>query len=200
MSFVIYVCDTETTGLDPVQNDVIEVSLLRLKDDEQKTWHIKAMNPESISDKALKINGHLKEDILVKTTVGREKYRDPAVVTSEIEVWVMRDEAAIEDRVFIGHNPTFDFNFLKELWRKAGSPNTFPFNNFIIDTIQLTRFIDLCTGRKRSRYSLGSLVKDFGITKLAAHKAEGDTKMTKELFLKEFDPIKEHIAEAFKNS
>ena len=83
------------------------------------------------------------------------------------------------------------------LWKKAKSPNTFPFSNFIIDTIHMTRFIDLCTGNKRDRYNLGSLVKDFGVTKCKAHRAADDVKMTKDLFLKQFNPIKEFIANTF---
>jgi len=200
MSFVIYVIDCETTGVDPILNDVIEVSLWRLKDDQQKTWQIKALNAETISDKALKINGHKREDILLMSPGSKDTYRDPASVVSEIEVWMMQDEATVEDRVFLGHNSKFDFDFLKELWKKAGSPDTFPFGYFLIDTIQLTKFIDLCSGKRRARYNLGSLVKDFGVTKASAHRAEGDVKMTRDLFLKQFEPIKDFIAQTFGNS
>ena len=200
MSYVIYVCDTETTGLDPVDNDVIEVSFWRLSDDEQKTWCLRALNPETIQDKALKVNGHKRDDILHKTAEGRETYREPSDVVSEIEVWMMNDGVTVEDRVFLGQNPKFDFDFLRQLWKKAGSPHTFPFSSFIIDTIHMARFVDLCTGRRRDRYNLGSLVRDFGVTKAKAHRAEGDVKMTRELFLKMFDPVKSHIAEQFKDT
>lgn len=198
--YVIYICDTETTGLDPVENDVIEVSFWRLSDNEQKTWCIRALNPETISDKALQVNKHNRDDILRKTAFGKETYREPADVVSEIEVWMMGDGASIGDRVFLGQNPQFDFDFLKQLWKKANASHSFPFSNFIIDTIQMTRFIDLCTGKRRQRYNLGSLVKDFGVTKGKAHKAAEDVKMTKDLFLKQYEPIRDHVAEQFKDS
>ena len=48
MNYAIYVADVETTGLDPYSNDVIELSLLRLSDGEQKTWCMKPFNFQSI--------------------------------------------------------------------------------------------------------------------------------------------------------
>lgn len=195
MSYVIYIVDTETTGQDPEEHDVIEVSFWRLSDDNQKTWCIKAMNPETITEKALYINKHKREDILHHSQYGRETYLEPVDAIEEIEAWIMDDDATVEERAFVGHNPEFDFNFLKKLWEKAGSPNTFPFKPFIIDTLMLTRLIDLCTGKRRPRYNLGSLVKDFKITKVTAHRAAGDTKMTKDLFVKQFDAFKDVILE-----
>lgn len=197
MSYTIYVCDTETTGLDPVENDVIEVSFYRLSDDIQKTWCLKAMNPAAISDKALQINGHKREDILQKTAHGRETYRDPADVLPEIEAWIMQDGATVESRVLLGQNIRFDLDMMRSLWKKAGVEHSFPFSNFTLDTIDITRLIDVCTGKRRSRYNLGSLVRDFGVTKSKAHRAEGDVKMTRELFLKQFEPIKDFISQAF---
>jgi DNA polymerase III alpha subunit (gram-positive type) len=200
MGYVIYVIDCETTGLDYQLNDVIEVSFWRISDGEQKTWCLKPLNISEISDKALKVNGHKKEDLLHATASGKETYREPSDVISEIEAWVISDGVPIEDRVFLGQNSDFDYKFLQNLWKKAGSPDTFPFGGFVVDTIQLTRLIDMCTGKKRKRYNLGSLVRDFGITKAKAHRAEGDVKMTKDLFLAQFNPIKDFIAENFKNS
>lgn len=197
--FEIYIIDTETTGLDPVANDIIEVSFWRLKDDEQKTWYLKALNPEAIQDKAMKVNKHLKEDVLHKTAEGKEKYKEPSDVVSEIDVWLMGDGSTAEDRVFVGQNPEFDVEFMKELWKKAGTPDSFPFGNFVVDTMTLVRFVDLCVGRKRARYNLGSLVKDFKITKGKAHQASEDVRMTKDLLLKILDPLKDYVTDVFKN-
>ena len=73
--YVLYVIDTETTGLDAEKNDVIEASFCRLNflsenvDREQKTWLFKALNPDTIEAEALAINGHKREDILGLTTM-----------------------------------------------------------------------------------------------------------------------------------
>ncbi len=212
MSYTLIVCDTETTGLDPEQNDIIEVCFWRIGDAESKTWCLKPLQPENISEEALRINKHSKADILHQTKEGKEKYRDPKDVLPEIEMWLMSDGSAAEDRVFIGQNPQFDYDFLLRLWRRLGAEDSFPFGywmdgkegrrnqGYLIDTIQLAKLIDVCTGQKRAKYGLGSLVKDFGITKATAHRADGDVKMTKELFEKIFAVLKDPIIGAFNDT
>jgi DNA polymerase III alpha subunit (gram-positive type) len=212
MSYVKYVCDCETTGLDKDKHDIIELCFWRLGEPESKTWWMTPLAPENIEEDALRINKHLKEDILHKTKEGREKYRSPSEVLPEIEMWLMEDGAAAEERVFIGQNPDFDYNFLLALWKKLGHEDDFPFGywidgkdgrrnqGFIIDTMQLARLIDLCTGKKRSRYGLAALVKDFSITKATAHRADGDVKMTKDLFEKIFEVLEGPLLAAFENN
>jgi DNA polymerase III alpha subunit (gram-positive type) len=207
--YIPYICDCETTGTISDKHDVIEVCFWRLGDAESKTWCLKPLSPENIEEEALRVNGHFLEDILWKTKEGKEKYRLPSEVLPEIEMWIMEDGAAAEERVFIGQNPDFDYQFLLSLWKKNGSEDNFPFGywingkgnrrnqGYIIDTIQLARLIDICTGKKRARYGLGSLVKDFGVTKATAHRADGDVKMTKELFEKIFEVLKGPLTEAF---
>lgn len=206
--YVIVVCDTETTGMDPEVHDVIEISMCRLilnKDGnhtrEQKTWLLKALNPSSIQDDALAVNGHKKEDITHFSKFGKENYLQPADVIADIENWINEDDASAIDRVFAGQNPMFDVQHLQALWRKLGSTNTFPFaldkGNRIIDTKQLAILIDLCTGRRRQYYNLSSLVKSFKVKKGKAHKASEDVRMTTDLLLAYLEPLQSVIAEKF---
>jgi DNA polymerase III epsilon subunit-like protein len=208
LKYVIYIIDTETTGLDAVKNDVIEISACRLTmGDEvtrdQKTWYLKAMSPETIEDEALAINHHNKSDILWLTKAGKDKYRLPSDVVVEIENWIAEDGLSSLDRIFAGQNPQFDVNALTELWRKTGSPETFPFlltnNSRIIDTKMLAAMIDVCTGKRRRYYNLGTLVKSFGVKKAKAHTAEGDVQMTADLLLKMITPLIPIISETFKD-
>ncbi|MFA5758978.1 MAG: 3'-5' exonuclease [Clostridia bacterium] len=209
MAYVEYVCDTETTGLNPELHDVIEVCFWRLGDAESKTWCLSPLRPENITDEALKINNHSKDDILHRTASGKETYKHPSVVLPEIEMWLMEDGAAAEERVFIGQNPEFDYKFLLKLWELQGNSDNFPFGywmegregrrnqGYIVDTVQLARLIDVLTGKKRARYNLGSLVKNFDITKATAHRADGDVKMTKELYEKIKTVLKDPVIAAF---
>lgn len=212
MAYTLYVNDTETTGLDPEKNDIIECCFWRLDEPESKTWWMTPLNTNAIEPSALRVNGHKLEDILRKTPEGKEKYRDPKEVLPEIEMWIMRDGAAAEDRVFIGQNPEFDYKFLMKLWERVGDADNFPFGywielpdgtkrnqTMIIDTTNLVKIIDVCTNKKRDRYNLGSLVKSFGITKAQAHRADGDVKMTKDLFEKIIEPMKSILTEKFEN-
>jgi len=204
--YVIYVIDTETTGLDAVENDVIEISACRLvfgqqTEREQKTWMLKALNPRTISEEALNINKHKRDDILHLTKFGRENYKDPSEVIIEIEDWVMEDGVSAMDRIFAGQNPKFDVRALEELWKKMESPDTFPFaletGNRIIDTKQLAVMIDLCTGKRRRHYNLTSLIKAFGVKKAKAHTAAGDVQMTTDLLLRMLEAIKPVASESF---
>ncbi len=211
--YVIYVCDTETTGLNATENDVIELSMFRLipQDDssykeDQRTWLIKAVNPKSISDEALSKNGHKREDILHLSKFGKENYLLPQDVIDQIEAWMMEDNVSAVDRIFAGQNPNFDLDFLKEFWKRCGrsTENDFPFmvnnGNRIIDTKQIVVLFDICTGRRRKHYNLSSLVKAVGVKKGKAHKADEDTRMTKDLMMKLVSIIKAVVSEQFKDS
>jgi len=207
--YIIYVIDTETTGLDAVENDVIEISMCRLvingteTKTEQKTWLLKALNAKSISDEALAVNGHKREDILHLSKNGKENYKLPEDVVAEIELWVMEDDVTAVDRIFAGQNPMFDVRALQELWKKVGSPTTFPFaiekGHRIIDTTQIATLYDICIGKRRLYYNLSSLVKAFGVKKGKAHQAAEDVRMTTDLLIKLLTPIRSVVIDAFKD-
>lgn len=194
--FIIYCVDTETTGFDPIVNDVIELSIYRLNDDIQKTWCLKPFNKDGIEQGALRVNGHKREDLVGETKFGRDTYLDPNKVLVEIENFLMEDNSLSEDRILLGQNPSFDKLFMEHLWKKCNTFGSFPFGRKIIDTIQIVLLMDLAIGHKRDAYGLGSLVKDFDIKKDKAHRADSDTRMTKDLWLKLLDIAKE----AFGNS
>lgn len=208
-NIVCYITDTETTGLSAKDNDVIEISMCRLipngssYTEEQKTWLLRAINPKTIQEEALKINGHKREDILHLTKFGKENYRIPTDVVSEIEDWILTDNVSAVDRIFAGQNPKFDIDALMELWKRCGRPNEddFPFmlqnGNRVIDTKQIVTLFDACTGRRRKLYNLSALVKATGIKKGKAHQASEDVRMTKDLLLFLINIIKPSVIEQF---
>ena len=57
-NYEVYCLDTESTGLDSIKNVVIELSIYKLSNDEQKTWFIKPINSNNIDIAALRINKH----------------------------------------------------------------------------------------------------------------------------------------------
>lgn len=207
--FILYVIDTETTGLNAEEHDVIEISASRLglndsnqyTELEQKTWLLKAINPKTISDEALSKNGHKREDILGISKYGKENYLPAQEVVSDIEMWMMDDNVSAMDRIFVGQNPAFDVGMLQALWKKVGREKDFPFEigngNRILDTKQIVALFDICTGRRRKAYSLGQLIKACGVKKDKAHRADGDVRMTRDLLLFLVDMIKQPVVEKF---
>lgn len=181
MSYELYICDTETTGLDYIDNSPIEISIIRFSTNEQKTWKLKALNEPKIDLGALKVNGHNIDDITHKTKFGRENYLDPKLVIIDIENWLMEDNLTSEERVICGHNVDFDKNMLKFLWKKLESSDSFPFGRRSFDTFQIEFFLDLVNKNLQQSYSLASLLKKYGIKNEKAHTAAADTKATSQL-------------------
>jgi DNA polymerase III epsilon subunit-like protein len=191
--FELYFADTETTGLDQAKNDIIELSIYRLSDDTQRTWCIKPKNYESIQPDALRVNGHKLEDLKHATKFGEETYLDASKVIPDIENWFLLDGVSSEDRILIGQNPRFDLGFLQELWVREGCKDTFPFGSrpFTIDTRELTLFLDLVQGTRNQYYNLGSLVEKYKVKKEKSHRADSDTRMTKEVFMAQLKLVQE---------
>jgi DNA polymerase III alpha subunit (gram-positive type) len=208
-NYVVYVCDTETTGLDPTKNEIVELSLIRMflnseKEDEQKTWLIRAMMPLNIQDEALAVNGHKREDVLGLSKNGKENYILPKDVLPQIENWMAEDDCLAADRVLAGHNALFDFNMIEAMWKRNDAVETFPFligsKTQLIDTKMLTLFIDILIGKKRKYYNLGSVIKAYGIKKEKAHRADTDTRVTRDLLRKQILPFIEPAKTSFSST
>lgn len=183
MNYEFYLADTETTGLHVIDHDIIEISLLRLSSDEQKTWCLKPLNTNTISTDALRVNGHKLEDLLHQTKAGKERYLDPQKVIIDIENWVMDDGVPAQNRFLIGQNISFDKDRFEQLWNKCNSSNSFPFGRRMIDTMGIELFFDYCRQNFAEGYSLANLVKKYGVKNEKAHTAAADTRATKEVFL-----------------
>lgn len=189
MAFTFYVADCETTGLSPAHG-VLEISILRLSDSEQKTWFLKPFESDAIDMGALKVNGYKLEDITCKTKEGRDKFKDPTTTIIEIENWLAEDNSLSEDRCLVGQNISFDKMMLESLWNKCGNADSFPFGRRMVDTMQIELVLDLASNSSRASYSLGALLKKYGIKNDKAHTAAADVKATKELFDKQLEYIR----------
>jgi len=79
-----------------------------------------------------------------------------------------------ENRIFVAHNVSFDYNFIKGEFASLG----FHYDRKKLCTVQLSR--KLIPGKKS--YSLGNLCESLGISNNARHRAEGDAVATAQLF------------------
>lgn len=200
----LYLVDTETTGLDEIKQEPIEISIYRLSSNEQKTWFVKPINIDNIDPGSLRINHHKIEDLKGLTQEGRDKYKLPAKVLVEIENWLMEDGITIDDRVLVGQNIGFDSSMLLRLWEKCDSLGTYPFNRkYEFDTMQIEVFLDMCKGLEPGVYSLNRLTKKYGIKNEQAHNAEADVRATVAVFRKQiafFKKVLSVYAETIKDS
>jgi len=114
------IIDIETTGLDPYKHEIIEIAIIT----EDESYHAKVIptNIEYASPKALEINGYNEKDWF-----GAVPARDVAVRASRL----------LDGKIIIGHNPSFDMGFLRELWDLY---NCTPYiDRRYIDTVVLAR-------------------------------------------------------------
>jgi DNA polymerase III epsilon subunit-like protein len=183
--YSFYSTDTETTGLDAFKHDIIELSLIRLTDDEQKTWFIKPLNFDTIELGALRVNGHKLEDLRGETKYGQDTYLEASKAIVEIENWVCQDGFPAEARFLVGHNAAFDKLMLEQTWRKCQAFDSFPFGRRVIDTMIVELFLDYCQGQFAEGYSLNNLSKKYGIKNADAHSAAADTKCATDVFKKQ---------------
>lgn len=184
MTHEIYCLDVETTGLDPLKNEVIELSIKRMSNGEQKTWFLRPKRIDCIDPGALRINHHVMEDLLHKTKEGREKYKDQGDMLVEIEEFLNNDGMPSKNRLPMGQNVAFDMVFLRQLWSSNDTADTFPFGHHVLDTMQIAFALDYAKDKENMKesYSLNALTKAAGIKNEKAHSADADVRATADLF------------------
>lgn len=161
------VVDLETTGLSRVYDQIIEISAIRVRNNEITNTFTQLIQPTiPIPARATKKNGITNE--MVKNA--------PAI--SEV---ISKFLEFVGDDILIGHNiGNFDLEFIERECKIILGQS---FTNAYIDTLILARqTFDMYS------YELSSLCRELGITQ-SQHRAESDCVSTKELY----DKIKQKI-------
>lgn len=154
------ITDLETTGGHPAEHGITEISIL-LHDGEQVIdRYYSLVNPERpIPYYITKITGIDDETV------------ENAPVFSDIALDV---RSFLEDTVFVAHNVSFDYSFLKESFFRAG----IAWNASRICTVKLSRKIF----PGLPSYSLKNLCTSLNIVNPSPHRAWGDTEATAGIF------------------
>jgi len=168
--------DTETTGLDARKHEIIEIALVRIRQDwtagekpafaEIDSWSAK-IKPENIAGAdpaALRINGY---------TAGA--WEDAISLRDALTLFSEKTAGAI----MVAHNVAFDAEFIDTNLSMLGIPNKMHYHR--LDTISMA-YAKLHGIPEVTRFSLGELCKYFGITNISAHSAESDARADFEIF------------------
>jgi len=170
--------DIETTGLDPRIQEIIEISVIRVKQlwqsgekpqfQEVAEWSakIRPQNMAVADPAALKVNGYIPSD-----------WKHAIPLKDALEQFVEKTEGAI----MVSHNVAFDAGFLDENLARLGLPNKMHYHR--LDTVSMA-FAVLHSTPDVSRYSLVELCKYFNIPIEHAHSALPDARADFELFKK----------------
>ena len=158
--------DTETTGLDPVLNDIIEIAIVRVTPNGyEDIFHhkVRMERPENAHPRALEVNGYSEE--------AWADAREPADVWRELV-----QSGLLNHCIMAGHNCRFDVAFLIETFKRHGLECRFDYHIYDTVTLALEHLRPWV-----SSVSLTNLAAALDIPIVGAHTALGDVRMTMEL-------------------
>jgi DNA polymerase III epsilon subunit-like protein len=171
--------DTETTGLDPKKNDIIQIGGIYEKDGiviEEFDIKMQPLSYDNIEPKALETNGFTIEQI---RTFPTQKEGYDAFV-KKIQGYEGKDKFSL-----VGQNCRYDIDMTIELFNKNGRKGLF------FGLIDLTHYFDvmsICKALKHMGYidvpkcNLEELAKYFGVVNNKAHDALEDVRVTKAIY------------------
>ncbi|MCD7810219.1 MAG: 3'-5' exonuclease [Erysipelotrichaceae bacterium] len=150
------VMDLETTGLSPYKNDIIEICLLKVRNNQIVDQYVQLVNP------GYKVDPYITHLTGITNTMLKDK---PILNTLRNEVVNF-----IGHDIIVGHNTNFDVRFLQ-----AGFDETF--DNEYVDTLQYSRKLY----PELSHHTLSDMSAYLNLSK-NTHRALDDCICTKELY------------------
>lgn len=172
--------DTETTGLFPYKNDIIQIACLVEIDgnivDEFES-KIRPFAPANVEAKALEVNGLKLSDVM--NYPGTKEVHDKflSFLKKYIKPFDKGDKFAPA-----GYNVKFDIDFLSNHFKKCGDNYYGSFFNYrAIDPMYILHVMDYRKKIELPNYKLKTVCDHFGIS-IEAHEALSDIKATRELY------------------
>ncbi|MFA5927756.1 MAG: helicase C-terminal domain-containing protein [Candidatus Margulisiibacteriota bacterium] len=165
------VVDVETTGLTPELNEIIEISLVKIKKQKIVDKYTSLIHPEK----------HIPHYVSTLTGI-----TDKMLVTAPAFTDIVGKILPFfkeENVVFVGHNVQFDYDMLNATLQRAGYSRLYcP----VLDT----QFLASLFFPRLASYKLGSIAKAMGVKADNLHRAEDDALITAKILLKSLQKIK----------
>ncbi len=158
------VFDIETSGLDPLKDEVLEIAAVKMRGKEVLGTYECLIRPtKGISPEVTKING-LNEIYLLANGIELKKALSDFL-------------GFVGDSIIVGHNiKSFDWLFIANWTQKVGLQ--LPTEPKFIDTLELSRKL-----LNLQKYNLGAVGKHFGHELVNAHRALPDTEFNAKVFV-----------------
>jgi len=181
--FVVF--DTETTGLDILQDRILSIGAVAINEnviDVSDSFEM-YLEQEKFKADTVEIHGLLKKGNLTKVA---EK--------EALEMFINY----LGNSVIIAHHAAFDIEMINKALKRMNLPKL---KNKSIDTGTLYKKLE---GKKDQHFNLDVLCDEFNIPKHDRHTASGDAFITSLLFLKIISKLKNertiHYSDLFRNS
>lgn len=152
--------DLETTGTNARYNRVIEIGILKVKNNKVVKKYKQLVNPETRIDPFIeRLTGITQRDV------------ENAPTFQQIKEDVLE---ILKDSIFVAHNVRFDYGFLRNEFKR----HEINFKSRHFCTVKLARL--LYPGKRK--YNLDSLISDFNIKCKSRHRAYDDAKVLWEFY------------------
>lgn len=159
-TYVVF--DVETTGLEPLKEEIIEIGACKV---------VNGRIDETFST-FIKPSKHIPKEITELTGITDDMVKDAPTIN-----YVMPDFYKFCDgAVLVAHNIAFDISFIHNMSKKL----SYNFNHKNIDTLLMAR--TKLPGLKN--YKLGTIVERLGVKLDNAHRAINDATATAKVFIK----------------
>ncbi|MDO5518265.1 MAG: PolC-type DNA polymerase III, partial [Clostridium sp.] len=166
-TFVVF--DIETTGFSPVNDKIIEIGAVKIKNGEVIDNFSEFVNPErSIPYKITEL-----------TSINNDMVRDAETINTILPKFM----EFCKGTVLVAHNAAFDTGFIKKNCRDLN----LEFDYSVMDTVPLARFLY----PELKKVKLNLVAKHLGISLENHHRAVDDAKCTAEILLKFFEKLHE---------
>jgi len=166
-TYVVF--DIETTGFSCVNNQIIEIGGVKVKDGQIVDHFSEFINPHC----------PIPYEIVKLTSITD----DMVMGADDIEAVLPRFLEFSRDCVMVAHNATFDMSFIEENARRQG----LPFDVTCIDTLGLSRA--LLT--EQAKHTLDAVAKTLKVSLENHHRAVDDAQATAEIFIKLLQMVEE---------
>jgi DNA polymerase III subunit epsilon len=174
----IFWFDVETTGLDPVKNDIIQLACAIEVDGvivDKSQWFCQPKDYSAIDESALQVNGLTTEELKL--------FPMPFEVYADLISFLEKhcDKYNKEDKMCLGgFNVQFDIDFLRNFFKKNNDEFFGSwFNHKVIDPMNMLRYLDFygIFNLNPENYKLSTICKMMGIP-INAHDAMSDIEAT----------------------
>lgn len=184
---VLYL-DTETTGLDAVKNDIIQIAgIVEINNEvkEEFNFTCQPFSYDNISQEALDIHGRKIDEI--------KTYQTPQLAYKQLlkifDKYINKYDK-MDKFIPAGHNIQFDVNFVFEFFKKNGNMYCGSYLDYHkLDSMVVGMLLKLFNKEKFERLKLEAMAKHYGM-EINAHDALSDVKTSREIIKRFGDYLK----------